>query len=295
MNFVELRAFISKESKNSSSFIESGLKLQETIFNLSKEELLPITMQIGTIPEDIPHDSSEEKLYAKVTDIILAKALQELGLKSSVINERANCADVIAKSIFFDYSLVGDAKAFRLSRTAKNQKDFKVKSMVDWREGHDYSVLVCPYFQYPKSNSQIYGQALDGNVCLLGWEHILLFLKLGITETDNINLSKIWNISSKLGESVTIKDKDKNINFHEKGNEIICSDFKIDKVNFNNNLNESRDSIIARGYQEIEFWTTKIEEIKTYSKDQAIAELITAMKLNEKISSIKKFINSIKD
>ena len=33
------------------------------------------------------------------------------------------------------YSLVADAKAFRLSRTAKNQKDFKVQAMdgLAWR------------------------------------------------------------------------------------------------------------------------------------------------------------------
>jgi hypothetical protein len=83
-----------------------------------------------------------------------------------VNKERSNCADVVGKSVIHGYSFVGDAKAFRLSRTAKNQKDFKVKSMSDWRGDHDYSILVCPYFQYPKNNSQIYGQALDGNICL---------------------------------------------------------------------------------------------------------------------------------
>jgi type II restriction enzyme len=81
--------------------------IQKIVFDLKKEELVPIITEIGSIPEDIGHDSSEEKLYAKVSDIVLAKCFQELGLRASVNKERANCADVIAKSQFHNYSLVG--------------------------------------------------------------------------------------------------------------------------------------------------------------------------------------------
>ncbi|MBE7412538.1 MAG: HindIII family type II restriction endonuclease [Leptospiraceae bacterium] len=178
MNFIELKNLIKKESKKNddNSFEHSGDLIQKKVFSLKRNKLILLIKEIGTIPEDIDHDSSEEKLYSKATDILLAKSLQELGIQATVNKERANCADVVGKSSIHGYSLVGDAKAFRLSRTAKNQKDFKVKSMVDWKGDHDYSVLVCPYFQYPKSNSQIYGQALDGNVCLLSWEHISLSL-----------------------------------------------------------------------------------------------------------------------
>ncbi|MDR3306932.1 MAG: HindIII family type II restriction endonuclease [Endomicrobium sp.] len=35
------------------------------------------------------HDSTEGKLYSKVTDILLAKSLQELGIRASVNTERA--------------------------------------------------------------------------------------------------------------------------------------------------------------------------------------------------------------
>ena len=59
--------------------------------------------------------------------------------------------------------------------------------MVDWRGDNDYAVLVCPYYQYPKSNSQIYGQALDGNICLLGWEHFSYFLEYGVQETRKLS------------------------------------------------------------------------------------------------------------
>ena len=94
-------------------------------FISSVDSFIDILSQIGTIPESIAHDSTEEKLFAKVSDAVLSRAFRELGLKSTVLSERADSADVIAQSDIYGYTLVADAKAFRLSRTAKNQKDFR--------------------------------------------------------------------------------------------------------------------------------------------------------------------------
>ncbi|WP_164177134.1 HindIII family type II restriction endonuclease, partial [Streptococcus pneumoniae] len=70
-----------------------------------------------------------------------AKAFQLLNLNSKPLEQRGNAGDVIALSKEFNYGLVADAKSFRLSRTAKNQKDFKVKALSEWREDKDYAVL----------------------------------------------------------------------------------------------------------------------------------------------------------
>ncbi len=118
-----------------------------------------------------------------------------MNFEVEVIRERSNCADIIAQSKFHNYSFVGDAKAFRLSRTAKNVKDFKIDSMVHWRGDNDYSVLACPYFQYPKSNSQIYKLALEGNVSLFSWEYLYIVLSENIMENETINLQELWNQS----------------------------------------------------------------------------------------------------
>ncbi|KJR42747.1 type II restriction endonuclease HindIII [Candidatus Magnetoovum chiemensis] len=265
------------------------------LLNIGKDELKALINEIGTIHEDIEHDSSEEKLYAKTADILLARALHELGINASINKERANCADVTGKSSIHGYSLIGDAKAFRLSRTAKNQKDFKVKSMIDLKGDHNYAILVCPFYQYPKSSSQIYGQALDSNVCLLSWEHIAFLLDMNIEESKSINLSVVWNISERLGESVTIKDKNKNMNFHQKGNKLICSDLSIDYEKMISYFNSSKSAIVHRGEEEIEFWEKRIEIITLYSKEEAIKELILALKLKEKINVIRRFINTLKD
>jgi type II restriction enzyme len=289
MNFSELRAKIKEESKRE-TFEKSCNMIEKLVFSLARKTLIPIVTEIGAIPEDIGHDSSEEKLYAKASDMVLAKCFQELGLRSTVNKERANCADVVAKSQFHHYSLVGDAKSFRLSRTAKNQKDFKVKSMVDWKGDNDYSVLVCPYYQYPKSKSQIYGQALNGNVNLFSWEYFSILLENNVSENDQVNISNLWNICFILSENINIAEK--NNCFLADQDEIIRLYLKLDKEQFGNYFNKYKTNIITRGETEIKYWKDKIADIKQYTREQAIKELLASLKLQEKISSIRKYIDS---
>jgi type II restriction enzyme len=291
MDFIELRSKIKDEAAKG-TFESSTELIQNIIFSLDKRELIPIITEIGAIPEDIGHDSSEEKLYAKVSDIVLAKCFQELGLKSSVNKERANCADVTAKSRFHNYSLVGDAKSFRLSRTAKNAKDFKVTSMAEWRGDSNFAVLVCPYYQYPKSRSRIYGQALNGNVILFSWEYFSILLENNITETDKVDISNLWDISSLLSGKTKIADK--NNCFLGGQDEIIRVYLKLDKKQFKSCFNRYKANIIMRGETEIKYWEDKADEIKLYTRERAIKELLLSLKLNEKISSIKKYIDSLR-
>ena len=167
---------------------------------------LEILVQIGTIPESIEHDSSEEKLFSKISDMILARAFREIGLKATVLEARGDSADIQAESIIHGYTLVADAKAFRMSRTAKNQKDFKVTALSSWRKDADFAVLCSPYFQYPTTKSQIYAQALNNNVCLLSWEHLIFLIENKIVETNKINFSKIWNSSAEYAKVCVVAE-----------------------------------------------------------------------------------------
>lgn len=286
MDYSELIGSIKKISR-SEDFNDAVSQLQATIYEMDKDVLLPISLNIGTIPENIEHDSTEEKLYSKVTDIVLSKCFQMLGLKSEVIQSRANCADVVARSQYHDYSLVADAKAFRLSRSAKNQKDFKVQSMVNWKGTHNYAVLVGPYFQYPRNRSQIYSQALDGNVCLISWELLYLFIDFGLTETAEINLSKIWNNSFLMSETITMKNRFQN--FFQSTFQLIEEDYDISMDKITGSLKDFGDSITNRADEAIGYWENRKNEIKSYDKERAINELIDAMKMNQKIDQIRQF------
>ena len=97
------------------------------------------------MPKCHGHVSSVEKFYSEYTDAVLREFLTAIGMVGVIIAGRADVADVQVKGR--NFSLVADAKAFTLSRTAKNQKDFKVQAMERWRHGLDFAVVVCPIDQ----------------------------------------------------------------------------------------------------------------------------------------------------
>ena len=275
------------------SFVAASDRLQEIVFALNKADTIELISQIGAIPEDIGHDSTEEKLYTKVSDILLAKSMNEMNLEAKVLTQRADCADVVAQSHYHRYSLVGDAKAFRLSRTARNAKDYKVNSMAIWRGDSEYSVLVCPYFQYPKSNSQIYKEALSGNVTLFSWEYLYILLKEGIRESASVNISDLWNQSYIISKTTTVSNS-KNC-FLSQQNQNIAEFLKISPIKFYEYFNRVKNIIVERGYTEIQYYEHEIERVKHLNREDAIAELLRTMKLDSKIATIKGFIEQINE
>ena len=118
-------------SRLSGSFgVDSDRVEQKISEEIERDGITPLIGHLrlcGAIPEVYDHDSSEEKLYSKYTDVVIHEAYTAMGFTSLVLKERADVADV--ECACDDYSFVADAKAFRLSRTAKNQKDFKVQAM----------------------------------------------------------------------------------------------------------------------------------------------------------------------
>lgn len=172
--------WVAELAKLSGSFgSDAGRAFAELRAEIAKdgpEALLDHLRVCGAVPEQYDHDSSEEKLYSKYTDAVVSEALSAIGLNSVVLTERADAADVQAHGD--GHSLVADAKAFRLSRTAKNQKDFKVQAMDGWRHGLDFAIVVCPIYQLPSRTSQIYQQAIARNVCILSYSHLATLVSL---------------------------------------------------------------------------------------------------------------------
>lgn len=290
MNFTELRTEIN--SCIGLDFQTASSKLQNIIFNLQRADILELIVEIGTIPEDIGHDSTEEKLYTKASDILFAKALKEMNLEVSVLTQRADCADIVAQSHYHRYSLVGDAKAFRLSRTAKNAKDFKVTSMAHWRGDCDYSVLACPYYQYPKSNSQIYKDALDNNISLFSWEYLYILLKEGVKEDASTNIKELFNQSAVIANGTTVGNA--KVNFLIQQNKNIADIIKMPQSKFISYFDDIKNMLVKRGYTEISYYEGEINRVKQLNREDAINELLKSMKLDSKISTIKQFIEQIR-
>ena len=250
-----------------------------------------ILMQIETIPESIGHDSTEEKLFSKVSDAVLSRAFREIGLKSTVLKERGDSADVFAESPIHGYTLVADAKAFRMSRTAKNQKDFKVVALSGWRKDYDYSVLCSPYFQYPSKSSQIFAQAVEHNVCLLSWEHLSFLIANGIRETAQVSFSRIWNYTSELAEEIVVAKKKEC--FIPRLNERILQCADLDKERFEQALKDQISMIGKRAAIEKQYWEDEIKKINGFTREEAIEEVIKAKKIYEKIAQINAYTEGL--
>lgn len=276
-------------------FKDATEEIRIFVDDIPEDDFKKIVKQIGTIPENIEHDSTEEKLYSKTSDIVLARCFRLLGLASRALDERADSADILAESISgYNYSLVADAKCFRLSRTAKNQKDFKVSNLSDWRGSeNEYAVLVAPYFQYPQSTSQIYSKALENNVCLLAWEHISILLEQNMKETISLSMESLWNASQMIARDKSLSFANAKCCFLPKMDVYVAKKIGMPDTKYKNLLSKYKKLIVYRGRTEIAYWNNCIDEIKKYTKEKAIEELIKAKKLQEKINVISQYIDKL--
>lgn len=254
-------------------------------------DFMDVLKQIGTIPESIEHDSSAEKLFSKASDAVLARSFREIGLHATVLTTRADSADVLVKSPIHGYSLVADSKAFRLSRTAKNQKDFKITALSGWRKDCDFAVLCSPYFQYPAKASQIYAQALNHNVCLFSWEHLLFLISNGIKESERLSFARVWNCCDEIAHETFVSDKKRCI--IPRITEILLSEAAIHEEVFNKILASQKHVIALRSGMEISYWKNEITNIQNYTREQAINELIRVKKIREKIKQISAYAEAL--
>lgn len=83
-------------------------EIEKFCSHLTLQKLVSELVQVGIMPEIFEHDSSEEKLWSKFLDLMLANSLNHLGLKSNVFRTRGNSADVF--SVGRGYTLVSDAR-----------------------------------------------------------------------------------------------------------------------------------------------------------------------------------------
>jgi len=240
----------------------------------------------GNIPESYGHDTSEEKLYSKYTDCLLSLAYTAIGLKSLVLKERADAADV--EAFAKDYSFVADAKAFRLSRTAKNQKDFKVQAMHGWKRGKPYAMVVCPIYQLPTSSSQIYQQATTQNVCIFTYSHLALLLSYseveGQVKTQQL-LKKVFEIIKALNPSKNATDYWLAIN-----KTMLAFSKKIQPL-WDIEKGVATESIAVAKDEALTFLAQEREKIMRMSHKEALKELIKVHKIESRI----KTINAISD
>ena len=238
----------------------------------------------GAIPERYGHDSSQEKLYSKYTDALISEALQAIGLNSAVLDTRADSADVQARAPS-GYSLVADAKAFRLSRTAKNQKDFKVQAMDGWRHGLDHALIVCPIYQLPILTSQIYQQAIARSVCIASFSHLAALVALARRRTATM-------ATAALGDMLNATDTlnpDKSAEHYWTGvNRALVNGLSADIDLWRTEKRESVRALEIAKQEAIAHLVSERNKVLTMSHQEALAELVRVKRFDMRMDYIRR-------
>lgn len=257
-------------------------ELCEEIKKHGKLALVDHLRLCGSIPESYGHDSSEEKLYSKYTDSLLAEGFKAFGLKSVVLKERADSADV--ESFAKSYSFVADAKCFRLSRTAKNQKDFKVQAMDGWKRGKPYAMVVCPIYQLPSRSSQIYEQATARNVCVFTYSHLSMLVCFSMVE----RYTKTEDLLYELFKTVSALNPSKNASSYwlALNKTMLGFSNKVENL-WKAEKQATLESIAVAKEEALTYFANEREKIMRLSHEEALKELVRVHKIERRINFIK--------
>lgn len=280
------RYWVEEIRKLSGSFVDDSARLEAELSAEIKaggaEVLIEHLRLCGDIPESYHHDSSEEKLYSKYTDALLCEAYKAVGFRSLVLKERGDAADVEAFAKGF--SFVADAKAFRLSRTAKNQKDFKVQAMDGWKRGKPYAMVVCPIYQLPTKSSQIYEQASVRNVCTFTFSHLAMLVRYAVMdgpEKSEQIVERVLKVTAALNAG-----KDASAYWYAINRTMLDHSPHLTQLWLDEKV-AAQESIIAAKEESLAYLAAEREKIMRMTHDEALTELVRVHKIESRINVIR--------
>jgi hypothetical protein len=285
------RYWVSEIVKISGAFDDDSSRVEhelaKEIETVGVAALLDHLRLCGAIPESYGHDTSEEKLYSKYTDALLAFAFRSLGLRALVLTERADAADV--EVVAQQYSFVADAKAFRLSRTAKNQKDFKIQAMDNWKHGKQYAVLVAPLYQLPTRSSQIYQQAVVRDVCILSYAHVALLVAFGQVAGDAAAQTVLLAVLECIARLNPTKDS---VAYWRAVNDTMLAADGVMIELWRAEREATVEALAVSKEEALAFIASERERILRLSHQEAIEQLVAIHKLDKRMNQIEKVVDT---
>ncbi|BDD73182.1 MULTISPECIES: HindIII family type II restriction endonuclease [Streptomyces] len=260
-------------------FDRAAIELDKIIQGADDGEFFSLLVRAGCIPERYSHDSREEKLYAKAMDSIVAESLRRIGYQAEVSQERSNSADVVAEGGSPAHSLVADAKAFRLSRTALNPKDYKIEALSKWRKGADYAILVAPIAGYPEGQSRLYVEAGRYQVTLLSYSHLALMIA---SESGPSRLEDIW-MRSVEHESVTLSAPQ----YWSSLDSALRQALSWDQVNWTEARREYFEGLLLNAEAELAYFDQVKNDVAAMDRGELVDIAVEALKIDSKMRTIR--------
>ncbi|MGO9082570.1 MAG: HindIII family type II restriction endonuclease [Streptosporangiaceae bacterium] len=267
------------------SFDEKAGRIAEVINSVDSTTLVDLLTSAGAIPEAYDHDSSEEKLYAKAMDILVGDSFRRAGYSTIVNQERSGAADVTAVwtgESSSAHSLVIDAKAFRLSRTALNPKDYKIEALSTWRRDADYALLVGPVAGFPEGTSRLYAEALRYKVALLSYSHLAFMTEHAVH--GSFDPRPIWESSEAItrdhGKSPTAGE------YWAAFDVIFQEALGVEPAHWHSTRQRYLMNLLKVAHSQVSYFEEVKNQIRNQSPDELVALAIDALKIDNKIEAI---------
>lgn len=197
-NFVN-NQFESGEAINHEAIAIAFQKLLKEQFDNKRFSRLLI--HSGYIPDLYSNDSSEETLYTKLIEVLVAEWADRMGFTAEIIKQKASMEDI---KIYINGSvIVCDAKSFRLGRSqqAPNAKDFlKLEDIRKWMDRYEDSIgglVTYPCTHEWKTSSDIYQycSTKDAPTIMLPYKY-LAFLFDKRESFDTKSILELWNYNT---------------------------------------------------------------------------------------------------
>ena len=169
-------AEIRRRSRNYvAGFQQLELELAKEVEQLGTDVLLSHIRLCGVAPECFPRGSGAERLYRKYADAVIHEAFKALGLDSRTHNRPGDAPGV--ECACDQFSFVAESAVFRMSRVARNQKDFDLHAIHRWKQGRPFGMLTAPINQLPFRLGQIYRDAATLPILVCSYSHLAVLVR----------------------------------------------------------------------------------------------------------------------
>jgi len=258
------------------------LELSGELQKLNDNQLSFLLCHTGFIPEDYAHDSSEETIYTKLVEIVVAEWARRAGFEKTVLPKQKSSYEDVTISDGKNL-IVCDAKSFRLGRSQKapNVKDaLKEGDIPKWLSNHKVKgenplggLITFPSQHDWSSGSDFYFYLTNKDqpiVCLF-YEHLAFMLLKGIGRDKLVELySKYEDLfPNQIGKRSGNRDK-----YWKKIEEFLFEDFRADWDDFQ----EVAKNIIG---EKVFFTIKTIEDHIEDLKEKAKKEIPEAASIDE--------------
>ena len=267
------------------------------------DRLEKMIMTSGWIPDLYANDSSEETLYSKMIEVLVAEWAKRIGGTGEYIKIKADHEDV--KITIADSTIVCDAKSFRLSRSqrAPNPKDMvKPDAFKEWRNRHEISVggLVT----YPSTHDWVRGSVVyrdcsnkENPILILSYRHLALLLHYK-DRYQAQGLLGLWDYETLF--PTPLSSKTNRADYWRVINNTICTILSISAEDFNSYMENCDNEIkkAVKDYRDLILAARKCkidkikEEVET-EDIETIRQRIIAWRIKNEASDYDIFIDRI--